>query len=194
MGAMLIRPGIENRVYILHSIEYITPIIGVCTVQNTRLHMQFGGMFDYGDLVQRVAGVLIVVFTRVGIDPAVESDGLIVADSEGRIHGDHRLDGQVKAIPYLVAVVANTRELVLHRLASGVAVPCVRLARTHHYGGVNRVHMINGQHQATQRIATKTVGEHKVIDSRETITIAVPIKTCSFRYTNIVRHRIRHMT
>ena len=156
--------------------------------------MQFGRMFDYCDLVQGVTGVLIVVFARISVHSAVEGKGLIVADCESGVHYHHRLDRQIEPIPYLVSVLANTRELILHRLASGVAVPCVRLTRTYHYGGVNRVHMINGQHQAAQRITTKTVGEHKVIDSRETITVAVPIKTRSFRYTNIVRHRIRHMT
>ena len=156
--------------------------------------MQFGRIFDYRDLVQGVTGVLIVVFTRVSVHFAVEGEGLIIADGESGVHNHHRFDCQIEPIPYLVSILAYTRELILHRLASGVAVPCVRLTRTDHYGGVDRVHMINGQDQAAQRIATKTVGERKVIDSRLTITIAVPIKTCSFRYTNIVRHRIRHMT
>ena len=156
--------------------------------------MQFGRMFDYCDLVQGVTGVLIGVFTRIRVHFTVEGEGLIIADGESGVHYHHRLDRQIEPIPYLVSVLANTRELILHRLTSRVTMPCVRLTRTYYYGGVDRVHMINGQDQAAQRIATETVGEQKVIDSRLTITVAVPIKTCSFRYTNIVRHRIRHMT
>ena len=85
---------------------------------------------DNGDPVQRIARVIIVVFTCVRIGLAVEDNILVIAYLEYGIYIHYLLDSQVDTVIYTVAVFACTGEFVLSGLTVSHAMPCDRCGRT----------------------------------------------------------------
>ena len=117
-------------------------------VQHARLQVQLSRVFDDGNLVQRVARVLVKVLARIHIRLSVEIDTLLVAQREQRVDRYQLLHRQVQAVIDLVAVVAYARELVVARLTVRHAVPRDRCGRTDDSRRVDRINMINDQLQS----------------------------------------------
>ena len=163
MRAVLIHARLQDCIHFLLAVQLITPVVRVRAIQYARLHMQLRRMFDYRYLVDGITSILVIVFTGISIGLSVEIDGLIVADGEEGIYMHHLFHRQIHPIPYLVAVVPFARESERSRLFTRETVPCITLTRTYDYCRIDRIDMIDGQIQTTQRITTEAVREHGVV-------------------------------
>ena len=84
------------------------------------------------------------------------------------------LDRQIHSVIGKIAVLAGARELVMTRLTISHAVPVECGVRAYDGYGVDRVHMIRGQYQTAQRVATESVHQQRVIHALFRIGLAVP--------------------
>ena len=74
--------GVNHRL----SVQHVLPVIRMSGVQHTRLQVQLGGVLHHRHLIDRVAGVVVVVLAGAAVRHAVEQHLFPVAHAEKRIN------------------------------------------------------------------------------------------------------------
>ena len=135
----------------------IIPIVRIQRIENPRLQIDLRWIFDNSDSVSRVTRVLIRIFTGIRIYLPIETERLLIAQTEQRVHIHHLLHRQIQTVVFQITVRTMTGEQILAGLTFSHPMPGKRRIRTDNNSRVNRIYLIGRQIKSVQRVATEAV-------------------------------------
>ena len=173
----------HDRVFV-HTVHFQLPCISVGAVEDSLRDIVVSRILGNGNAIDGIAVIRLVKCAGLRISLAIECDACTRTDSEVLLYNLFHLTFycQIQTEDYLIAVGLRLYVRILALRVVVRAMPVEGFSATDGSRGIHGIHVISGQDQANDTIATQTVLQYGIFGERRRVGLAchVPSEGLAF--------------